>query len=459
MTSSLNKSCNRKLSNCIASETSPLNISSQRKSSRTSALENTSQLNRSSQRKSSRTSASENTSQLNRSSQRKSSRTSASEKTSQLNRSSQRKSSRTSASETTSQLNRSSQRKSSSTSVLENTSPINRISQRKSSRTSALENTSPINRSSQRKSSTSNGPEMTSPLKRTLHGNLSSGNSPERTSPPVMRSQEKLSSNHSLQENLTSKKISQNVFSINTTSDNLMPAPIFRRPITAKKIMPRKTLAAIASFPPVSTPKVITATATLRRSSRVSPQFEKENSFVKPPMLSKSVTEQSPSKMDILSPIPLNISLSPMKDDRDKLMSQKVRRSYSRLDMSLNGSSFLYSPTRNSSSDSSTPNSSAKSGRRSLFGFNKLLSSETPEEDLGKTTKRDSGENRNTFNKSTGVSISVEEPDHNIPGVVLVKQKRRKRKIPLIEKSDLDEWAAVMNAEFEEAEKFDLFVE
>ncbi|XP_072345778.1 sororin [Scyliorhinus torazame] len=50
-------------------------------------------------------------------------------------------------------------------------------------------------------------------------------------------------------------------------------------------------------------------------------------------------------------------------------------------------------------------------------------------------------------------------PDLNIPGIAIAKQKKKKRKIPQIEKSTLDEWAAQMNASFEEAERFDLLVE
>lgn len=124
----------------------------------------------------------------------------------------------------------------------------------------------------------------------------------------------------------------------------------------------------------------------------------------------------------------------------------------------MNGSSFLYSPTKNTdSSDTSTPNFASKPGRKSLFGFDKLLSSE---EDVEK--KKGGEKTKQTFNESssgTSARLTVEEPDPNIPGVALTKQKRRKRKVPQIEVSALDEWAAAMNAQFDEAEKFDLLVE
>ncbi|XP_018115227.1 sororin isoform X1 [Xenopus laevis] len=245
-----------------------------------------------------------------------------------------------------------------------------------------------------------------------------------------------------------------------STSDSPIPEPIMKRSITVKKIMPRKTLAAIVNTGSQSTPKQVSnVTPAPRRSSRISPKIQKENAFSEQSQIvHKDVTDQSSApKIDVLSPIPVNIQLSPKQDNRDIIMSQKVRRSYSRLEMSLNSSSSLYSPTRKTdSSDTSTPNVVLKSGRSSLFGFDKLLNSEMPDGEL----KKSNGVTRkkNTKERILG-TVLPEEPDHNIPGVVLAKQKRRKRKVAIIEKSDLDEWAAFMNAEFEEAEKFDLTVE
>ncbi|KAM4721736.1 sororin [Rhinophrynus dorsalis] len=248
----------------------------------------------------------------------------------------------------------------------------------------------------------------------------------------------------------------------NKASDSPMPAPVIKRSITVKKIMPRKTLPASKTAAPQSTPKVLNVTAAPRRSSRISPISQKENSISeKPPSRPKdpNVQPSSPA-IDILSPIPVNIQPSPAKDDRDRVMSQKVRRSYSRLEMSMNGSSFLYSPTRYSdSSDTSTPNAITKAGRRSLFGFDKLLTSETPEEEKEEVKKGTAGTREKSVNETTTGTAALEQPDHNIPGITLNKQKRRKRKVPQIQVSDLDEWAAIMNAEFEEAEKFDLHVE
>ncbi|XP_056384460.1 sororin [Hyla sarda] len=283
-----------------------------------------------------------------------------------------------------------------------------------------------------------------------------------------------------------SRRSQRNSASFNKSSDSPMPAPLMKRSVTAKKIMPRKTLAALVSAESQpkaasiveqsspcsssahsntvlcasqSTPIVSSVAVAPRRSSRISPNAGKENAVLdKSHDTAEDVPNQSTtSKIDILSPIPLNIPQSPT-EDRQKVMSVKVRRSYSRLEMSMNGSSFLYSPTKKTeASGTSTPNLS-KSGRRSLFGFDKLLLSS--EEDV--ENKKVGEKTKQTLNESssrTSAKSSVEEPDPNIPGVALAKQKRRKRKVQQIEVSALDEWAAAMNAEFDEAERFDLLVE
>ncbi|XP_038620609.1 sororin [Tachyglossus aculeatus] len=105
-------------------------------------------------------------------------------------------------------------------------------------------------------------------------------------------------------------------------------------------------------------------------------------------------------------------------DRRDWEMSRKVRRSYSRLSAA--------GPT------------SPPPGRRS-FGF------EGPRglSPVGAEAK----------------AAAPWEPDAHLPGIALVKEKRRRRKVPEILKSELDEWAAAMNAQFEAAEQFDLLVE
>ncbi|KAM9302184.1 sororin [Gastrophryne carolinensis] len=261
--------------------------------------------------------------------------------------------------------------------------------------------------------------------------------------------------------------------SLDKSADNPIPVSIMKRPVTAKKIKPRKTLAALAlaegqpkpaeqlpttvTSAPQSTPKIPAVTTALRRSSRGSPKLEKENAVAEQSPATCHDAEKSISKMDVLSPIPLNIPPSPSYEERSMVMSQKVRRSYSRLEMSLNGSSLLYSPTKNT--DSSTPNRTPGAGRKSLFGFDKLLNCDNTEEEKGRKKHKDGKKTCNESASGTSMREVLEEPDPDIPGVALVKQKRRKRKVPQIEKSDLDQWAAIMNAEFDAAEKFDLLVE
>lgn len=121
-------------------------------------------------------------------------------------------------------------------------------------------------------------------------------------------------------------------------------------------------------------------------------------------------------------------------DTRDLEMSKKVRRSYSRLE-TLGCAS------------TSTP------GRRSCFGFEGLLGAE----DLA-------GVSPLVCSKLTEVPrvpTNPWAPDTTLPGISppVVKEKRKKKKVPEILKSELDEWAAAMNAEFEAAEQFDLLVE
>ncbi|KFO28425.1 Sororin [Fukomys damarensis] len=118
-------------------------------------------------------------------------------------------------------------------------------------------------------------------------------------------------------------------------------------------------------------------------------------------------------------------------DARYVEMSKKVRRSYSRLD-TLGCAS------------TSTP------GLRSCFGF------EDPEDLSGVSPVLHS-----KLTEIPKVPAKLWSPDTNLPGISpqVMKEKRKKKKVPEILKSELDEWAAAMNAEFEAAEQFDLLVE
>lgn len=130
-----------------------------------------------------------------------------------------------------------------------------------------------------------------------------------------------------------------------------------------------------------------------------------------------------PSPILPASPPASSRSQQPAAEPLGPLWSQKVRRSYSRL--------------------SPEPDS-----RQPLFGFERLR---TPEVAWRTAALEGSG--------SSVTSLLEAEPDPNIPGVVLVKERRRRRKLPRIDAEELDALAARMNAEFREAEDFQLVVE
>lgn len=265
-------------------------------------------------------------------------------------------------------------------------------------------------------------------------------------------------------------------------------ALIEKRSITVRKILPRKTLPSHVVGEPQSSPRILNSTPTLRCSPRVSLKAGKENteqkavkcgigsretdhasivrstassSLQNSASFANSVAESKNS--NVLSPILVNAS--PCLGEEDSGMAKKVRRSYSRLEMSLYRSSFAtesHTASQEDSSDTSTPNQSRLS-RRSFFGFDNLVSQEVlanVSPVAAKTgIRRESGPDKQAESSAIMSHITAPELDTNIPGIAMAKEKRKRRKIPQIEKSDLDEWAAQMNAQFEEAEKFDLLVE
>ncbi|KAJ1105925.1 hypothetical protein NDU88_003328 [Pleurodeles waltl] len=266
------------------------------------------------------------------------------------------------------------------------------------------------------------------------------------------------------------------------------PAPFVKRSITVKKILPRKTLPSHVVGEPRSSPRVSNSTPASRCSPRVSSKAGKENTEQKPVkcgigsretarasvvLSTTSSSRQNSasfpdplaenSSNNVLSTTPVH-ALSCLGED-DSVMAKKVRRSYSRLEMSLYCSSFAtesHATSQDDSSDTSTPNQSRLS-RRSFFGFDNLLSQDVLADVSPVTTKpgvgRESGPYKQVESSVMMSHIAEKELDTNIPGIAVAKEKRKRRKIPQIEKSDLDEWAAQMNAQFEEAEKFDLLVE
>ncbi|XP_068189090.1 sororin [Antennarius striatus] len=216
-----------------------------------------------------------------------------------------------------------------------------------------------------------------------------------------------------------------------------------KRSITVRKIAPRKT-AAPSEHNKENTPS---------RSSSGSRQQKKLNVSTPGPAAGhppSSAEKKNAAAAALPSPIlPSSPPQSPDRqqppvDPQDVVWTQKVRRSYSRLsDKSLNSPDL----------------------RENLFGFVKL---KTPE--VGPRAGRSRGQMDVSGSMSglssftslleTDDSVSVfPEPDTNIPGVAVVKEKRRRRKIQQIDDTEMNAMAAKMNAEFEEAEVFELVVE
>ncbi|XP_059810853.1 sororin [Hypanus sabinus] len=205
------------------------------------------------------------------------------------------------------------------------------------------------------------------------------------------------------------------------TGSEEVSVPAVKRSIVLKKIKPQKNLPPGTSTVP-------------RRSPPVHAEAVKEN-----------VCQVSPGSGVEAEPAPsLPVAEDPemLLCGRDPVMSQKVRRSYSRL-------SPFGTQAENASdgSDTSTPNQ-WHPARRSFFGFERLLAVEAMP-DFSPVKPANLRENPPAPPVSPGA----------IPGVAAAKKKKQKRKVVEIEKSVLDEWAAQMNATFEEAERFDLVVE
>ncbi|KAJ8337991.1 hypothetical protein SKAU_G00369570 [Synaphobranchus kaupii] len=228
--------------------------------------------------------------------------------------------------------------------------------------------------------------------------------------------------------------------------------PAVKRSITVRKILPRKTQVTGTTGPSV------------RRSPRVSAECNKENAnrlsgpkWEQPKLATSTPAPAALLKPAVLSPILASASPPPeqRQDPRSLEWSQKVRRSYSRLSGDHSFESSL----------AQAPSPPAPCRRETLFGFELL---QTPPV-TGRRAKR-SGAPAEISLSVSGASLSLQEGngsvadspecDLNIPGVVLVKEKRKRRKkVQPMKMSEFDFLAEKMNAEFNEAESFDLVVE
>uniref|UniRef100_A0A2K6K9Y6 Cell division cycle associated 5 n=1 Tax=Rhinopithecus bieti TaxID=61621 RepID=A0A2K6K9Y6_RHIBE len=238
-------------------------------------------------------------------------------------------------------------------------------------------------------------------------------------------------------------------------------AAAIRKPIVLKKIV-----AHAVEVPAVQSP---------RRSPRVKRKRAPGRDLTKEDLFKTHSIPATPTPTPVPNPDAESSSTEGELDARDLEMSKKVRRSYSRLDTL-------------GSASTSTP------GRRSCFGFEGLLGAE----DLSGVSPVVCSK----FTEVPRVCAKPWAPDMTLPGISPPpeKQKRKKKKMPEIlvserqgffsavcsgrraglglrlfwgigstcrvwvrcsshHKTELDEWAAAMNAEFEAAEQFDLLVE
>ncbi|XP_068432372.1 sororin [Clinocottus analis] len=243
----------------------------------------------------------------------------------------------------------------------------------------------------------------------------------------------------------------------NVKADSKMAPASFavKRSITVRKIAPRKTVA----------PSEHDKENTPRRSERSESIQQKKQQVSTPGPVpdrggSTSAKKKKKKEAAVLSPIlPCSPPASshpqqPAMGAEDAVWSQKVRRSYSRLgDRSFNssGDRSFHSPD----------------SRDNLFGFDKMQTPEVAPRVLrskaGLEVSCGPPSGLNSFTSLLEVEncgSEVPEQDLNIPGVVVNKEKRiRRKKVQQIGTTELDALAAQLNAVFDEAEEFELLVE
>lgn len=245
------------------------------------------------------------------------------------------------------------------------------------------------------------------------------------------------------------------------TMSSPRPGPSVMRTITLKKIKPWN-----------QQDRVKDSASVPRRSPRISLKEDKENSppgateNQSPPGVEAKKKPQSPAPCCSLNldtetqlkgtdtPFLLSADTQDSLSERewDLAMAKRVRRSYSRLDVSL-ARSFLEKEEGLSSSLTGISAPTCGPGKRqTLFGFEKLLLPGQPADHCPLNTS-------SAPHRAAAETSAFAEPDTDIPGISFGREKRRKKKMPQFDKLELDEWAAQMNAEFEEAERFDLLVE
>ncbi|KAM9824488.1 sororin [Neosynchiropus ocellatus] len=216
-----------------------------------------------------------------------------------------------------------------------------------------------------------------------------------------------------------------------TSPPVVKPAAAVKRSFAVRKIVPRK----------ITAPSEHDKENTERCSGANLPEKQNVSTPGSAPCRRRSSAAKRQAAMPspiLPSPPPQPHSQQPV-DPEDLVWSHKARRSYSRLSDKSPGS------------------------RRTMFGFEKL---QTPEVGQKVRQVRSGVDISGSMSGLSSFSSLLEaedcgypEPDLNIPGVALVKEKRKRKKVQQMKTTELDALAAKMNAEFEEAEGFELVVE
>ncbi|KAK5883366.1 hypothetical protein CesoFtcFv8_019703 [Champsocephalus esox] len=232
-----------------------------------------------------------------------------------------------------------------------------------------------------------------------------------------------------------SPRLSSPPANIQVKPDNKM-AFAAKRSITVRKIAPRKTVApseknkentpAQQKKPKVSTPDPVPG-----RGGSSSAKKKKLKAVVLSPILPSSPPGPSHPQPPAVEP-------------GDAVWSQRVRRSYSRLsDQSINSPDC----------------------KENMFGFQNMNTPqvirrvERPNEGLELSGSLSGLNSFTSLLETDDCGFAIPEMDLNIPGVVVVKQKRRRNKVQQIGTTEMEALAAQMNEEFEKAEEFELLVE
>ncbi|XP_061663695.1 sororin [Syngnathoides biaculeatus] len=204
-----------------------------------------------------------------------------------------------------------------------------------------------------------------------------------------------------------------------------------KRSITVRKIVPRKT-APVSEHNKENTPR------------RPEDQQKRQKISTPGPVRTRPRSLSAKKKVVVPSPIlPPSTPVQtrpqqPAEDTSYAVWSQKVRRSYTRI-----GDKSFNSPE----------------SRETLFGFEML---QTPEVGQRVEQGKASLEVSSISSGPSSFILDTEDcvPDLNIPGVSLLKEKKKsRRKVQQIDVTELEMLSAKMNAEFQEAEQFELVVE